>query len=67
MPLMPHAPGILRRSMVPVPIFVLMRLSRSQTMYSSNMPMGSSILTPMKLRLWKKLALVLFSWVVVCR
>ena len=46
-------PSPRRRSMMPVPNSVLILLSRYQTMYSSSMPMNSSMVTPAKLRLWK--------------
>ena len=47
-------PGNLRRLIVPMPAsFVLMRLSRCRVMCSSSIPMGFSVLTPAKLRLWR--------------
>lgn len=46
-------PSPRRRSMMLMPNSVLILLSRYQTMYSSSMPMNSSMVTPAKLRLWK--------------
>lgn len=46
-------PSSRRRSMMLMPNSVLILLSRYQTMYSSSMPMNSSMVTPAKLRLWK--------------